>query len=669
MSHKFVLKPALLLVFTIFIGNGIAFTQNEPQAIFGKVSIADFNLPKSNVVDSNSNAVIIADVGSIEFIGNKHNWISSVFRKSTRIKILNKKGYDLATVKLRLYGAEDWEDKIDDLHASTYNIENGKVVEIKLNDGEVFNEKIRKDLNEKKFTMPDIKEGSIIEYSYAITSYNYSFLPAWYFQNLNYPCLYSEFKIGIPNLVRYLSIHYGVDSFYSTKSDEGNKSLVMDIVKVKSTIHNHTWIMKDVSSFNYEDYIGEPGNHLDRLEFSLVQTYNGEDVDNITTTWKAAEDKLLGSKTFGASINVENASNLYNIMKRVCSLDGNITEAAKQIYSYVQNNFTCVPDDDIYIENDLYEVNKMHKGTVAELNMLLIALLRQREIKADPVILSTKDYGVHPVSYPILEKMNYVICMMRIGRDTIFLDASDPMLGFGKLPLSCYNGHAQIIDEQHSGSLYFNPNAIKELNKTYVTIVNDENGNGSSGSFESIQGYFESYDVRNTIKEKGQEAYLKNIKLSYGTDVEIKNLQIDSLKQLEQPVKIKYDINFKAGNEDDIIYFNPFISNALKANPFMATERKYPVEMSYPVDDTYELTMDIPKGYKVEELPKSVKVSFNDNDGFFEYAIQKDDLLVQLRSHIKLNRAIFAAEDYGSLRDFFAYIIKKQSEQIVFKKK
>jgi hypothetical protein len=42
---------------------------------------------------------------------------------------------------------------------------------------------------------------------------------------------------------------------------------------------------------------------------------------------------------------------------------------------------------------------------------------------------------------------------------------------------------------------------------------------------------------------------------------------------------------------------------------------------------------------------------------------------VQLRSHIKLNSATFAADDYNSLRDFFAYVIKKQAEQIVFKKK
>jgi hypothetical protein len=91
--------------------------------------------------------------------------------------------------------------------------------------------------------------------------------------------------------------------------------------------------------------------------------------------------------------------------------------------------------------------------------------------------------------------------------------------------------------------------------------------------------------------------------------------------------------------------------------------------MPYPIDQEYVLTMEIPTGYEVEELPKSAQVSFNGGEGFFHYLIQKDENRVQLRSHVKLNHAIFAAEDYDSLRNFFAYILKKQNEQIVFKKK
>ena len=59
----------------------------------------------------------------------------------------------------------------------------------------------------------------------------------------------------------------------------------------------------------------------------------------------------------------------------------------------------------------------------------------------------------------------------------------------------------------------------------------------------------------------------------------------------------------------------------MKKNPFTAAERFYPVEMSYTVDDIYSLSMDIPKGYKVDEMPKSARVMLNENEGMFEYII------------------------------------------------
>jgi hypothetical protein len=93
-----------------------------------------------------------------------------------------------------------------------------------------------------------------------------------------------------------------------------------------------------------------------------------------------------------------------------------------------------------------------------------------------------------------------------------------------------------------------------------------------------------------------------------------------------------------------------------------------PVEMPYLVNENYILNMDIPKGYEAEEIPKSTRVKFNDTEGIFEYLIAKTDKNIQLRSTIKLNKATFPPEDYQSLRDFFAYVVKKHSEQIVLKK-
>jgi hypothetical protein len=105
-----------------------------------------------------------------------------------------------------------------------------------------------------------------------------------------------------------------------------------------------------------------------------------------------------------------------------------------------------------------------------------------------------------------------------------------------------------------------------------------------------------------------------------------------------------------------------------RQNPFAAAERKSPVEMYYTIDQTYILSLMIPDGYVVDELPKSTKVAFNGDQGYFEYLTVNQGGQLQLRCRVRLNKAWFEPEEYPSLRDFFAYIVKKESEQIVLKK-
>ena len=91
--------------------------------------------------------------------------------------------------------------------------------------------------------------------------------------------------------------------------------------------------------------------------------------------------------------------------------------------------------------------------------------------------------------------------------------------------------------------------------------------------------------------------------------------------------------------------------------------------MPYSTDETYVFSMEVPEGYSVDELPKSAKVAFNSDQGYFEYLVQAGAGQIQMRCRVKLNKAQFQPEDYSALRDFFGFIVKKESEPIVLKKK
>lgn len=87
---------------------------------------------------------------------------------------------------------------------------------------------------------------------------------------------------------------------------------------------------------------------------------------------------------------------------------------------------------------------------MGELNLLLVAMLRHKNIAADPVILSTRENGIATKDYPLLDEYNYLICIAHSGDKTFKLDASRPVNSFGKLPTYCFNWGARIINDTHS---------------------------------------------------------------------------------------------------------------------------------------------------------------------------------------------------------------------------
>jgi len=205
--------------------------------------------------------------------------------------------------------------------------------------------------------------------------------------------------------------------------------------------------------------------------------------------------------------------------------------------------------------------------------------------------------------------------------------------------------------------------------KTTLAIIANDGKGGMLAHLQSLPGPQEASELRQEAKEHGQQEFLKKIQTTYSGDATVSNLELDSIRQPDQPLGVGYDVRLTYDTASDLYYFNPMLAEGYKDNPFKSAERVYPVEMPYAMDETFTMTMDIPTGYVVDELPKSAKVSFNTDEGFFDYLIIKNEEQIQFRSRIKLKKANFKPEDYQTLRDFFGYVVKKQSEQIVFKKK
>jgi transglutaminase-like putative cysteine protease len=663
----------LLSITVFFLLSTLIIAQKSPVK-FGKISADDFS-KKIYPIDSNANAVVIADIGSSEILGNSKGWFSLEFKHYRRVHILNKNGYDEANVEIPLFSNGRAEEELNGLRAVSYNLENGKVVETKLDKGGVFKDQLSKHWMLKKFTFPNIKEGTIIEYEYTVNSDFIENLQPWEFQG-EAPVLWSEYNLRLPEFFGYVFLTQGYLKYdISDKKDNRSRYTVRDTRTAQATetlfdgdasVTDYRWVVKDAPALKKESFTSTVKNHISKIEFQLSDQRPPLAYYNYMGSWEKLSTDLLKDEDFGNSLDKNNGW-MADVVNPLVSGEKNDVEKAKRIYNYVRDNLTCTQPSGKYLSQSLKNILKSRNGNVADINLLLVAMLKYANLQADPVILSTRSNGYTSPVYPVLDKFNYVICKFSAGNNEYYLDATHPRLGFGKLTAECYNGSCRVID-QAGTELELRADDLAEKKLTTVIINSNEKGE-LVGKVQQYPGYFESYSIRDRVKEKGKEEFFKDIKKSYGADVDLVSPRIDSLDKLEGSLAVSYE--FKINKEkEDILYINPMFEEAWKENPFKSAERLYPVEMPYTTDETYVMTMLIPDGYAVDELPKSTMVKLNENDdGVFEYRITESGGTISFRSRIQLRRAFYLPDEYEVLREFFNLVVKKQSEQIVLKKK
>lgn len=163
--------------------------QDPKSEKFGKV---DPEWVKMETYETNKDAeaVVIMEIGEAsQFYSGGFQIVHS---RHYRIKVLSEAGLDYADIEIPFYDYRGI-DRISELRAITHNYENGELVSYKLDKKTVFEEDINGYYSRKKFSMPNVKKGSVIEVKYAVTSHSASTLEPWYFQR-RIPVLYSKYS-------------------------------------------------------------------------------------------------------------------------------------------------------------------------------------------------------------------------------------------------------------------------------------------------------------------------------------------------------------------------------------------------------------------------------------------------------------------------------------------
>ncbi|MCP9755410.1 DUF3857 domain-containing protein [Lacihabitans sp. CCS-44] len=658
--------PKALIVILLTLSS-LTTKAQKPNVKFGSVSLDDLKKSKYEI-DSTADAVILYEKCDVDF---RYDETHGFYIESTvhvRKKILKASALSAGTIAIQTYrNNHESSQIIVRIKGATYWLENGSVNKLELTKKDYFEEKMKDKYFQTKISFPKIKEGSIIEYSYTMTSpLVVSNKPdTWNFQGST-PALWSEYVITIPshfyyqvNLGGYLQL--AITEQEKVSVDFGHTKLNTNGIK-------YTFAVKDAPAFKEEAFVSSKKNYISKVDFELSSVSLPDQMTvKKSMTWPDINKYLMDSDYFGVRLR---KSNYLKDLKEKFSVFSDKKERLEKVYYYLNRQFTNSDEyNSIYCE-DLKKVWENKKGSSSEQNLLFTALLQELDFKANPVILSTRDHGKINELFPLLDRFNYLICRVELDGKFIHLDISDKSLKLGMLPFNCLNGQGFEINSSSGQFVDLNPTEKQRINETVEAKI-DFTKNKITGKIVQNHFGYAGYSNRSDFVEKGLEKMKEDFRKEY-TDIALNNLSLTNLEEQEKTNLITF--NFESNEEvtaEDMLYINPIFSNKVKENPFKQPERLYPVDFGYSTENVYILNFEVPKDYIIESLPKSTNTVLADKSAQFIYSCTYDSInnKINLVSRMVIKNPMYFAEQYHELKELFNRIVQKHDEQIVLKKK
>lgn len=615
--------------------------------------------------DEFANAEVLYEKGEVRFtVYNKWRYEFEVIR---RVKIYTKEGFDAATVKIPYYVGESNSDReeIYGLKGYVYFLEDGEIKKEKLSKKDVFDVDMSSQWKAKTFTLPNIKEGAIIEYSYTEISPHINNLPEWVFQN-EYQTRYSEYVTKVP--VEYLGFNLRSKGYipFETIRNQDNDYLQVarkrESTKVQKNIHYAENIPKvENESFikNIKDYLPAVGYELSSYRSDTYGAF-----ERISKSWEDVVKTLSDSDSFKKELNRTNyfKDDLETLLGGLSSPK----EKMHAIYSFVKNKMTWNDEQRRYTSDKLSKIYEANVGNSADINLILTAMLREANLNANPVLSSTVSNGL--ALFPSLSGLNYVFTHVNINDEIFLLDATEKFAEPNILPGRVMNWQGIVMIDDGYVMLDLMPKS-KSLKK-YQVQANLNEGGKIEGMCRMIS--FDHFGMRGRKKihkkstSELTENYESRFKFNGISEVSFSNFE-DSSKPLMEGFKFSSDGDFveKIG---DKIYVSPMMFMKTNENPFKKEKRIYPVDFSYPQNIEYFISLAVPEGYTIDYLPESTAMNLNGKDLNLVYLIEESMGRINIKVSFDINTTFYLPEAYSSIRQFYIDLITKENEKIVLVK-
>lgn len=668
MKKQFIKSLALCLLTIIFAD----FSASGQPFRIGKIEPTDF-IQGPYEKDLDAHAVILFDYGetgmSIDL--NTYSFVYE-YTRHLRLQILDEEGYEWADHTISLYESSGSRENMTSFRGYIHNLEGNKIQSTRLRSRDGMTEQTTDNWKRIKFTFPEVRPGSVIEIRYTISSPFVYTLPSWQFQ-YTIPVEHSEYRTFIPEFYNYRTYMQGYESLdtYETKntstiyalpgSGRGGSNNI-----TANRLDNH-WVMNDVPAIRPEAYTSNIRNYVSILHFELASTiFPGSIPTLFVSQWGDVDKRFRESDYFGVFL-----SGTRQLRQEIAGIDDQNMEEDQRIaavYKYIQDNYRWDRSNGKFTTGTTRQVMRRESGNTADINLLLVAALRQAGFEAEPVVSSTRQNGIVFSVFPTISRFNYVMAAVKkADGNWLLLDATDPLCPPGLLPTRALNGQGRIITENNAQWIDLKPINLSRSDKEYHFSILP--GGEIEAKARHTDHDHDAYVVRSRIESSGDlEKYREAIQGDV-TGMEITSLVIENEKENALPLIMETEFMLRdaISHTGDMMFFKPLLFEATEENPLKLDERKYPIDFTFPYEENISITYTLPEGFELEFIPANTQFTFGNKASYAFSAELNEANQIVINSTFIINEQIILQTEYTRFKTFFQRMVDKQNEQISLK--
>lgn len=470
------------------------------------------------------------------------------------------------------------------------------------------------------------------------------------------------------------------------------------VLKKKISITVPNWLTIELKEFNFNGNQIEKKQTKDVKNNTTTYTYT---VNNVPGYYKDENAPgrsylyphiLLIAKSF-KSKNKEVAlfnstADLYNwykslvdlmkddtaVMKeKVAELTANAKtdeEKIKNIYYWVQDNIRYIAFEDGiagFKPDESNHVFEKRYGDCKGMANLIKQMLKLAGFDARLTWIGTKHIS-YDYTTPSLAVDNHMICTVMLKGKKYFLDGTEKFNSFGEYAERIQNKEV-MIENGDKFMIEKVPSIKSEANKEiYNVTLAIENEKLKGTCFKNYLGESRSqflyiYNSFETDKKKqALEKYLsRNDK-----NIHVEQIKTSDLKNRDIPLNMNYEVEIdnKVSSFDNDIYVDLEYLNDFKNFEFK--DRKTDYEFDYKKNYEAIISLKIPAGYKVSQLPESLIVKENNFDVAVTFE-QKSDEIIYKKTFV-FNNGIIKTEEMPKWNSLVKNLSEIYNKQIILTK-